>query len=154
MSSFLINSLIAFKPPGYIGFDQGGLLTDGIRKHPHSVLLLDEIDVLDLKQQTKTGRFAGVDLIISCGDLPPEYLTSLVDAIGAPLYYVGGNHDLLGQTLQEAWADRHGPTYYHFVYRDVLFLVLDESLELRRQTVGLNALAERLHRLATVATIT
>ena len=31
-------------PPGYIGFDQGGLLTDGIRKHPHSVLLLDEIE--------------------------------------------------------------------------------------------------------------
>ncbi len=31
-------------PPGYIGFDQGGLLTDGIRKHPYSVLLLDEIE--------------------------------------------------------------------------------------------------------------
>jgi len=31
-------------PPGYIGFDQGGLLTDGIRKHPYSVLLFDEIE--------------------------------------------------------------------------------------------------------------
>jgi len=31
-------------PPGYIGFDQGGLLTDGIRKNPYSVLLLDEIE--------------------------------------------------------------------------------------------------------------
>ena len=31
-------------PPGYIGFDQGGLLTDGIRKHPYCVLLLDEIE--------------------------------------------------------------------------------------------------------------
>ena len=31
-------------PPGYIGFDQGGLLTDGVRKHPHCVLLLDEIE--------------------------------------------------------------------------------------------------------------
>ncbi len=31
-------------PPGYIGFEQGGLLTEGIRKHPHSVLLLDEIE--------------------------------------------------------------------------------------------------------------
>ncbi|UCH21325.1 MAG: ATP-dependent Clp protease ATP-binding subunit ClpA [Deltaproteobacteria bacterium] len=31
-------------PPGYIGFDQGGLLTDGVRKHPYSVLLLDEIE--------------------------------------------------------------------------------------------------------------
>jgi len=31
-------------PPGYVGFDQGGLLTDGIDQHPHTVLLLDEIE--------------------------------------------------------------------------------------------------------------
>ncbi|MCG2634446.1 MAG: ATP-dependent Clp protease ATP-binding subunit ClpA [Gammaproteobacteria bacterium] len=31
-------------PPGYVGFDQGGLLTDAITKNPHSVLLLDEIE--------------------------------------------------------------------------------------------------------------
>jgi ATP-dependent Clp protease ATP-binding subunit ClpA len=31
-------------PPGYVGFDQGGLLTDAIRRHPYSVLLLDEIE--------------------------------------------------------------------------------------------------------------
>ncbi len=31
-------------PPGYVGFDQGGLLTDAVDQHPHSVLLLDEIE--------------------------------------------------------------------------------------------------------------
>lgn len=31
-------------PPGYVGFDQGGLLTDGIDQHPHCVLLLDEVE--------------------------------------------------------------------------------------------------------------
>jgi ATP-dependent Clp protease ATP-binding subunit ClpA len=31
-------------PPGYIGFDQGGLLTEAVTKHPYSVLLLDEIE--------------------------------------------------------------------------------------------------------------
>ena len=31
-------------PPGYVGFDQGGLLTEEINKHPHSVLLLDEVE--------------------------------------------------------------------------------------------------------------
>jgi ATP-dependent Clp protease ATP-binding subunit ClpA len=31
-------------PPGYVGFDQGGLLTEAISKHPHAVLLLDEIE--------------------------------------------------------------------------------------------------------------
>jgi ATP-dependent Clp protease ATP-binding subunit ClpA len=31
-------------PPGYVGFDQGGLLTDAVNKHPHAVLLLDEME--------------------------------------------------------------------------------------------------------------
>src|SRR5690606_18022923 len=31
-------------PPGYVGFDQGGLLTDAIMRNPHSVLVLDEIE--------------------------------------------------------------------------------------------------------------
>jgi ATP-dependent Clp protease ATP-binding subunit ClpA len=31
-------------PPGYVGFDQGGLLTEAITKHPHAVLLLDEVE--------------------------------------------------------------------------------------------------------------
>jgi ATP-dependent Clp protease ATP-binding subunit ClpA len=31
-------------PPGYVGFDQGGLLTDEVNKHPHAVLLLDEVE--------------------------------------------------------------------------------------------------------------
>lgn len=33
-------------PPGYVGYDQGGLLTDAVIKHPHSVVLLDEIEKL------------------------------------------------------------------------------------------------------------
>ncbi|QTA81566.1 ATP-dependent Clp protease, ATP-binding subunit [Desulfonema limicola] len=43
MEKHTVSRLIG-APPGYIGFDQGGLLTDGIRKYPHSVLLLDEIE--------------------------------------------------------------------------------------------------------------
>jgi ATP-dependent Clp protease ATP-binding subunit ClpA len=31
-------------PPGYVGYDQGGLLTESVTKHPHSVILLDEIE--------------------------------------------------------------------------------------------------------------
>ena len=31
-------------PPGYVGYDEGGLLTDGVDQHPHCVLLLDEIE--------------------------------------------------------------------------------------------------------------
>jgi hypothetical protein len=43
----------------------------------------------------------------------------------APIFYVGGNHDLTGSVLQGAWDERIGRRYYHFVYKDVLFLILD-----------------------------
>jgi len=43
----------------------------------------------------------------------------------APLFYVGGNHDRTGQVMQDVWQDRLGPGYYHFRYKDTLFLVLD-----------------------------
>ena len=43
----------------------------------------------------------------------------------APVFYVGGNHDLTGEVLQGVWDERIGRRYYHFVYKDVLFLVLD-----------------------------
>ncbi len=43
MEKHAVSRLIG-APPGYVGFDQGGILTDSIRKHPHSVLLLDEIE--------------------------------------------------------------------------------------------------------------
>ena len=43
MEKHAVSRLIG-APPGYVGFDQGGLLTDGIDQNPHSVLLLDEIE--------------------------------------------------------------------------------------------------------------
>jgi len=43
MEKHTVSRLIG-APPGYVGFDQGGLLTDDIRRHPHCVLLLDEIE--------------------------------------------------------------------------------------------------------------
>jgi ATP-dependent Clp protease ATP-binding subunit ClpA len=43
MEKHTISRLIG-SPPGYVGFEQGGLLTEIIKKHPHSVLLLDEVE--------------------------------------------------------------------------------------------------------------
>lgn len=43
----------------------------------------------------------------------------------APVFYVGGNHDLQGETLRAVWEERLGRRYYHFVHKNVLFLVLD-----------------------------
>ncbi|MBQ8816233.1 MAG: metallophosphoesterase family protein [Lachnospiraceae bacterium] len=39
------------------------------------------------------GKLAGIDLILSCGDLPAEYLSFLVTFANCPLLYVNGNHD-------------------------------------------------------------
>lgn len=39
-------------------------------------------------------RFLKIDLILSCGDLAPEYLAFIKDRLNAPLYYVRGNHDI------------------------------------------------------------
>lgn len=43
MEKHAVSKLIG-APPGYVGFDQGGLLTDALKKNPHSVVLLDEIE--------------------------------------------------------------------------------------------------------------
>jgi len=43
LESHTVSRLIG-APPGYVGYDQGGLLTDAVRKHPHCVVLLDEIE--------------------------------------------------------------------------------------------------------------
>ncbi len=78
------------------------------------------------------------ELIINVGDLIEGASTNLdelanewnffderADRAPAPVFYVGGNHDLSGEILQRVWDERYGRRYYHFVYKDVLFLVLD-----------------------------
>ena len=47
-----------------------------------------------LSDREAPSRFPGVELILSCGDLPPEYLSSLRGIFEVPLYYVLGNHDI------------------------------------------------------------
>ena len=58
------------------------------------ILAISDIEVRALKDDFDAGQFGTIDLILSCGDLPPEYLTSVRQRIDAPLYYVLGNHDL------------------------------------------------------------
>ncbi len=44
-----------------------------------------------------------------------------------PFFYLGGNHDLTNPRMREFWKNRFGPRYYHFVYEDVLFLMMDSE---------------------------
>ncbi len=54
-----------------------------------------------------------------------EAFDARLKATKAPFFHVGGNHDLTNLTQRKVWAERYGPRYYHFSYKDVLFLVLD-----------------------------
>lgn len=77
------------------------------------------------------------ELIVNVGDLieggtDPRELGRQWDSFdararraGAPVFYTGGNHDLLGEEMRKVWQDRVGPRFYFFRYRDVLFLVFD-----------------------------
>ena len=51
-----------------------------------------------------------------------------VDGLEVPFFYVAGNHDMNNAVMAATWQARFGPSYYRFVYKDVLFLVLNSEL--------------------------
>lgn len=78
--------------------------------------------------------------VLSLGDLQEGYtsdprlyrsfweeLTGLVNELEMPFFYLPGNHDLATRALRQEWGRRFGRDYYHFVYRDVLFLCLNSQ---------------------------
>lgn len=59
------------------------------------ILVVADTPVLELQRQRLARELVeGIDLVLSCGDLPPEYLTMLRNRLGVPLFYVMGNHDI------------------------------------------------------------
>lgn len=50
---------------------------------------------------------------------------SLVQKLEMPFFYLPGNHDISNAVMAEKWRQRLGQSYYHFVYRNVLFLCLN-----------------------------
>jgi Icc-related predicted phosphoesterase len=67
--------------------------------------------------------FPGIDLILSCGDLPPEYLTYLVTIFNVPLLYIRGNHDAVYDIKPpQGCVDLHGKL---IVYKGIRILGLE-----------------------------
>src|SRR5688572_16662733 len=56
-----------------------------------------------------------------------EEFQSFTAKLKMPFFYVPGNHDLSNEMQHRKWAERFGKKYYHFVYRDVLFLCLNSE---------------------------
>lgn len=79
--------------------------------------------------------------VISVGDLIEGYtedqerldsewdeFEGFIDQLNVPFFYAPGNHDMSNEVMSETWRTRFGPSYYHFIYKDVLFLVLNSEL--------------------------
>lgn len=54
-----------------------------------------------------------------------DYFEGIVAELEAPFFHVPGNHDKSNEIMGEIWKQRFGPSYYYFVYKNVLFLVVD-----------------------------
>ncbi len=49
------------------------------------------------------------------------------EALEVPFFRTPGNHDTMGKVMEQVWLERFGAPYYHFVYRNALFLVLNSA---------------------------
>lgn len=58
------------------------------------VLCVSDVVMPEIDRYADPKHFGDPDFLISCGDLPPEYLRLLRSAFNVPLYYVRGNHDI------------------------------------------------------------
>lgn len=56
-----------------------------------------------------------------------DFFDARAAKLNMPFFHLGGNHDLTNTRMREFWKNRFGPRYYHFLYQDVLFLMLDSE---------------------------
>lgn len=109
---------------------QFAIVTDRTGGHRPGVFM-DAINKLNLLQP---------EFVMSVGDLIEGYtedidelnrqwdeFDSFVQQLDMPFFYLPGNHDITNQTMEDLWKKRLGPTYYHFVYNNVLFLALNSE---------------------------
>ena len=79
--------------------------------------------------------------VVSVGDLIEGYtedqaqiekewdeFAGFVEQLEVPFFYAAGNHDMSNAAMAETWQARFGPSFYRFVYKDVLFVVLNSEL--------------------------
>jgi hypothetical protein len=94
-------------------------------------IFMDAINKLNLLQP---------EFVVSIGDLIEGYnsdkeelyrqwdeFDGFIGQLQMPFFYVPGNHDYINEVQAAVWKERFGPSYYHFVYRDVLFICLNSE---------------------------
>lgn len=135
-------------PPGYVGFDQGGLLTDAIRKQPHTVLLLDEIekahpDLFDIMLQVmdyatltdNAGRkadFRNTILLMTSNAGAREMSSSLI-GFGADHAAADDRSDQSKKAVEKLFSPEFrnrldGAIHFHALTPDVMERIVDKFL--------------------------
>jgi len=89
------------------------------------------------------------EFVVSVGDLIEGYTTDedrinqewdefsgFIDQLEMPFFYIPGNHDFTNEVMANIWKERFGPSYYHFVYKDVLFLCLNSEEAMKGSNLG------------------
>jgi len=128
-----------------IGDRSGGANQQGTFK-----LAMNQINLLQPEFVINVG-----DLIEGYSDVKAE-LNAEWDAIDAvlstldmPFFRTPGNHDIANRVAQQVWKDRYGATYYHFIYKNVLFVVLDTEDPPREAPPGMKEKIALYNRLQT-----
>lgn len=122
---------------------QFAVVTDRTGGHRPGVFM-DAVQKINLLQP---------EFVMSVGDLIEGYTTDtaelirqweefdgFVNQLQMPFFYVPGNHDITNQVMEDLWKERLGPTYYSFVYGEVLFLCLNS--EDQRQGAGRGTISD------------
>lgn len=89
------------------------------------------------------------EFVMSVGDLIEGYtrdtaeimrqwdeFNGFISELGMPFFYVPGNHDYINDVMAEIWKQKYGPSYYHFRYRDVLFLCMNSEEATKGSNLG------------------
>ena len=143
-------------PPGYVGYDQGGQLTEAVRRKPYSVILLDEIEkahrkvfetllqVLDDGRMTD-GQGHVVDfkntIIIMTSNMGAEYMTNSINQDGTLQ-----NEDELKQRIIAMLKQQTSPEFVNRIDEIVMFQPLSKEIILEIVKLQIEQLIQRVKR--------
>jgi type VI secretion system protein VasG len=141
-------------PPGYVGYGQGGILTEAVRKRPYSVVLLDEVekahrDVMNLFYQVfdrgfmRDGEGREIDfrntVILMTSNLGSDHLMQLLDE--QPEASEGELHELLRPILRDHFQPALLARFQTVIYRPLAETAMRTIVEMK-----LDQVSQRLHR--------
>ena len=148
MEKFSVQRLIG-APPGYVGYDEGGQLTEAVRRHPYSVILLDELekahpDVFNvLLQVLDDGRLTdGQGRVVSFKNA----IIIMTSNIGSQFILEATGNDELQQKMQEALKQAFRPEFLNRIDDVVYFNSLGYSQIERIVDLQLGDVRSRLAR--------